>query len=254
MTATYYDDLGRVYESQTYEVDPDDGTVGDHLATDTWYDAAGRVIKSQTGSGTFSKTLYDGLGRPVIQYLGYDVDETLYYDDTDNDTLSQSVVDQYGNVSVLGDTILQQTQYYYNTAGQMVASATYERLPGDDPATGTVGALDATNSYATASVVWYDGVGRTVASANFGREDVLSDVPHYFFHEDDQGYQDGDLIDNDENGIPDVAEGIRPRPTRAYRTSTEAGYRLPTLADRVRRRRSGVSHDRQSRTDQRNRL
>ena len=37
----------------------------------------------------------------------------------------------------------------------------------------TEGSLNAANSYATASVVWYDGLGRTVATANFGREDAL---------------------------------------------------------------------------------
>ena len=39
-TQNLYDGLGRVYESRVYEVDPDDGTVGDYLPSKTWYDAA----------------------------------------------------------------------------------------------------------------------------------------------------------------------------------------------------------------------
>jgi len=61
-TENLYDKLGRVYRTKTYAVDPDDGTVGDALVSDTWRDDAGRTIKQQSGgSKVFSKTVYDGL-------------------------------------------------------------------------------------------------------------------------------------------------------------------------------------------------
>ncbi len=66
-----YDKLGRVYRTKTYAVDPDDGTVGSALVSDTWLDAAGRTIKQQSGgSDAFSKMVYDGLGRVTKQYVG----------------------------------------------------------------------------------------------------------------------------------------------------------------------------------------
>ena len=51
--------------------------MGSYLAGYTWYDAAGNVIKQQAeGQRSFTKTLFDGLGRAVKQYVGYDLSET----------------------------------------------------------------------------------------------------------------------------------------------------------------------------------
>jgi hypothetical protein len=57
-----------------------------------------------------------------------------------------------------------------------------------------------------AAVVWY-AIGRVVASANYGREDVGSALTHYVFDR-----TTGELIDENENGIPDVAEDSPPEP------------------------------------------
>jgi YD repeat-containing protein len=157
-----YDPLGRVYESRVYEVDPDDGTVGDYLPSRSWYDARGQVVTTATANGLFQKYAYDGLGRIVASFTSYDTDETAYADADD----------------VSGDTVIQQGQTWYDQAGQTIATATYERLPDD---TSTSGALSAANSYATATVLWYDGLGRAVATADFGREDVDSGLTHYVF-------------------------------------------------------------------------
>ena len=104
-----YDALGRVYESRVYEVDPDDGTVGDYLPSSTWYDARGNVIKTATANGLFQKYAYDGLGRLVTSYTSFDTDETAYADADD----------------VTGDTVIEQNQTWYDQAGQAVATATY---------------------------------------------------------------------------------------------------------------------------------
>jgi len=199
-TRTYYDDLGRVYETWTYEVDQatdaSPGTYRDYLPSRTWYNARGRVVKTADANGLFTKYDYDPTGRLVTTYTSFDADETAYADADD----------------VAGDMVVEQAQYYYDTAGQMVATATFERLPGD---TTTEGTLSAANSYATAAVVWHDGLGRTIASATYGREDKNSGLDHYVFHATsgtDAGgaYAAGDLIDVDRDGIPDVAEAAPP--------------------------------------------
>ena len=46
-----------------------------------------------------------------------------------------------------------------------------------------------------------------MASADYGREDVDSGLTHYFFDG-----TTGELIDENENGIPDVAEDAPPEP------------------------------------------
>jgi RHS repeat-associated protein len=187
-TQSLYDARGRVYESRVYEVDPDDGTVGDYLPSRTWYDARSQVVKTATGSGLFQKHAYDGLGRTVATYTSFDLDETAYADADD----------------VTGDTVIEQTRTWYNQAGGPIATATFQRFPDD---TSTTSALDAANSYATAAVTWYDGLGRAVATATYGREDVDSGLAHYFFNG-----TTGALIDTNTNGIPDAAEAAPPQP------------------------------------------
>jgi YD repeat-containing protein len=183
-----YDNLGQVYESRVYEVDPTSGAVGDYLPTKTWYDPAGNVVKAATGNGRFQKYAYDGLGRLTATYTSYDADETAYADADD----------------VTGDTVIEQSRVWHDPAGQTVATAAYERLP--DDAT-TAGELTAANSYATAAGLWYDGLRRVVATADYGREDVNSGQTHYFFNG-----TTGALIDSNSNSIPDVAEAAPPAP------------------------------------------
>ena len=208
---SFFDALGRVYQSRQYSVDPTDGSSGTcYLPTDTWYDAAGNVIKTATGQiiseetgdvtgyWLLQKYAYDGLGRLVASYTCYDTDETAYAD--------------AGNV--VGDTVVEQKQIWYDQAGQPVATATYQRLPGD---TSTVGALTAANSYATASVAWYDGLGRITATADYGHEQS-SDATHYFFN---AGH--GMIDTSPADGIPDVAQSAPPVPYTAANPTSMAG-------------------------------
>jgi YD repeat-containing protein len=193
-TQNHYDALGRVYESDVYEVDQQDaeypGTVGDYLPTYYWYNAGGQVAKTANGNGLFQKYAYDGLGRLVNSYTSYDSAELLL---TGTNAYNAAL-------TVTGDTVIEQYQTWYDGAGEAVASATYQRLPGDTTLTGP---LDGSNSYATASVMWYDGLGRVVESVDLGREDKLADATwtHNFFDG-----ATGELKDTDSDGIPDVAE------------------------------------------------
>ena len=121
-TENFYNDLGQVYESRVYEVDPTTGDVGDYLASKTWYDKDGDVVKTQTGDGAFQKYAYDARGREVATFVGYDATES----DTDNAAAQ--------NVS--GDTVIQQTRTWYDAASEPVATATYERFPDNNETLG----------------------------------------------------------------------------------------------------------------------
>jgi RHS repeat-associated protein len=198
-TESLYDDLGRVYESRVYEVDPSTGTASDYLPSQTWYDAAGRVVKTSNGNGLFQKYAYKGQGQLLASYLSYSDEAEDYADAFD----------------VTGDTVIEQTRYWYDEAGQTVVTATYARLPDD---TTTSGELTAANSYVTAAVTWYDQVGRVVATADYGREDVNSGLIHYVFDG-----TTGVLIDADADEIPDVAQDTPPEPYTAQTLSSLAG-------------------------------
>ncbi len=149
---TRYDNLAQVYRKVAYGVE--DGIPGDALVDNFWYDAAGNLVKSHAG-GTqqFTKRQYDGLGRPVAVYVGYDVDEPIGAAGTLTEALD-----------VAGDTIFAQTDYAYNAAGKTIFVTGRERLPN---ATGE-GALTGGNARTSYLGYWYDAVGRQIATADYG--------------------------------------------------------------------------------------
>ncbi len=71
---------------------------------------------------------------------------------------------------------------------------------------GILGAGDASTvaSYATASATWYDALGRTVATADYGREDAASPYDHDGFFDTTSW-----LPKLDADGVPSVAEAAQ---------------------------------------------
>lgn len=149
---TSYDDLNRVYQTTRYAVDPSTGSVGNSLVDKTWYDPVGNVMKSlPPGSKLFIKTAYDALNRPTAVYVGYG-DDTTYAE-------AGSVAD---------DTILEQSETTYDEAGSVIATVQRQRY---HDTTGTGPLVDPTTAPKARvmySFAWPDGVGRTVATADYG--------------------------------------------------------------------------------------
>ncbi|MBN2579528.1 MAG: autotransporter-associated beta strand repeat-containing protein [Pirellulales bacterium] len=159
-STTAYDARGRVYQTSTYSVDitQTPSVVGDALTSNAWYDAAGNVIKQQAaGSDTFTKYVYDGLGRVTAEYVGYDAD---------GESTDDLYDDYYGYVTLdLGDdTILQQTKYDYDESSSVIFLTTYER---NHNATGT-GVLSSSTARVSYTAYWCDGLGRQTAAADYG--------------------------------------------------------------------------------------
>ncbi|ADB18360.1 YD repeat protein [Pirellula staleyi DSM 6068] len=154
---TLYDDLGRVYQSITYAVNPSSGSIGNSLVDQTWYDARGNVAKLQpAGSKAFSKTFYDGVGRSTATFTGYDTSETSYAD----------------ALTVTGDTIFEQSETLYDNASNVLFATSRQRFHN---ATGT-GSLQGPSGSEPKSrdsymAMWYDGIGRSIASASYGTND-----------------------------------------------------------------------------------
>ena len=108
------------------------------------------------GTQEFTKTVYDGLDEPTVMYTGYDPANTA--------------VTYAAAESVSGDVILTQTNTTYDLAGDDVFDASYNRLP--TASVSDTGALDASgnagDSQITYTAAWADGLGRTVATIDFG--------------------------------------------------------------------------------------
>ena len=199
---TLYDTRGQVYQTKTYAVDPTTGTVGNALTSNTWYDDAGRTIKQQpAGSNSFTKTVYDSLGRAVKQYIGFGT-ETSYADacTLDNDMIfeqSETFYDPAGNTtfaisrSRLHDAIykgelvtpdaapgalcespmgIPSHHHRHRKSARRRNAGRIGRWPGLDR---MLGDLPQPHARAIHIAFWYDGVGRQIASANYGTNDGL---------------------------------------------------------------------------------
>jgi RHS repeat-associated protein len=152
---TDYDDRGRVYRTTTWAVNPSTGAIGNALVGDTWYDAGSNVIKSlPAGAELFSKTTFDILGRATAQYVGYNLSAPTYAE-------AQTVVN---------DTIMEQQTMTYNQIGTALSTVSKQRY--HDAAASQLGALGdpstSPKARVTYSASWIDGVGRIIASADYG--------------------------------------------------------------------------------------
>lgn len=159
---TLFDDRGQVYRTIRYAVDPATGTVGNSLVDNTFYDASGNVIESRpAGSDAFTTSVYDGVNRPTAQYVGY----------AGSSTSSTSSSSSSGGV-LAGDVIFEQSETVYDAAGNVTFVTSRQRFhdaTGTGPLQGPAGVQPKSRDSYVA--LWYDGIGRQVATANYGTND-----------------------------------------------------------------------------------
>lgn len=161
---TKHDNRGRVYRTIRYAVDPATGVVGNSLVDNTFYDASGNVIESRpAGSKAFTTNVFDGVGRPTAQYVGY----------VGSGTSSTSSTSSSGGV-LAGDVIFEQSETVYDAAGNVTFVTRRQRF---HDATGT-GPLQGPSGWQPKSrdsyvAMWHDGIGRSIASADYGTNDNL---------------------------------------------------------------------------------
>ena len=218
-TKSFYNDRQQVYRSQEFEVDQSTGTVGDALTTNYWFNERGNQVKQEGPNGLFTKTIYDGAGRVTTQLTSIDSGDSTFAHAQDAD----------------GDTVIKQTDTFYDASGLIVTVAHYEREEDDTTSTGL---LDGSNSYRNVKVAWYDDADRKTHTAFFG-----IDPDSYVFD------ATTNLIkDTDGDGIPNEAEGTAREPNpvsgdwigkkteyddagRAYRVTNNRGFVNQTVYD-----------------------
>ncbi len=148
-----YDDLSRQYQSKQYGVDPATGAIGNALISEIWYDRAGNVLVSKpAGSQLFFKSVYDSIGRLTTQYAGFG--DTTYADP----------------VNVSADTILEQYETTYDDGSNALSTLSRQRYH-DTSGTGPLGSPSSTTepkARVTYSAYWHDGIGRSIAVAEYG--------------------------------------------------------------------------------------
>ncbi|MEM1026511.1 MAG: LamG-like jellyroll fold domain-containing protein [Planctomycetota bacterium] len=150
-----YDELGRVYRSNTFAVDPANGTVSANtLGTDVWYDARGQVVKTAAPGGVVTKSDYDGAGRLIATYTGDGGGDATYADAFDQ----------------AGDLVLEQVETTYDDASNPILVTARQRFH-DATGTGDLGTPTSTPepkarvSYAAS---YYDQADRKTADVSVG--------------------------------------------------------------------------------------
>jgi RHS repeat-associated protein len=165
-----YDEQGRAYRSQVFNIDQTNGTSGladaqilalPNLATNTFYNNRGDAIAVFNPGGLVTKSIFDGAGRVTEQYV------------TDGGTVNNSNVQQMDWThasSVSSDAVLQQTDFTYDGDGNTILTATHLRFHND--ATSSTGALGSPTSGIGARVYfladYYDAADRLTDDVNVG--------------------------------------------------------------------------------------
>jgi len=154
-TVTSYDDQGRVYQVQQYDVNQSTGAVSTSaLTTNAYRDHRGDVIEVAAPGGLVTKSTYDGAGRLV---------EVARTDGAGGTAWSNAG-------STAGDHVLEETITSYNGAGDVILTGTRQRFDTDTSAdTGELG-TPTTGVKARVYYVafYYDAAGRPTARADVG--------------------------------------------------------------------------------------
>src|SRR5579884_1873555 len=147
-----YDEQGRVYRTQIFDVNPINGTESGALTASYYYDHRGNLIAESDPGGLWSKSQYDGAGRDVMDYSTDGAGGTSWT----------------GAASVASDTVLEQVQTVYDADSNPIETIDRQRFHN---ATGS-GALGSPTSGIGARVYYaaeyYDNVDRVIADVDAG--------------------------------------------------------------------------------------
>lgn len=153
---TSFDDLGRVYRTDTYGVTYTSTSATpsiDTLYSKAWYNSRGQLIKSLQPGGLVTKFVFDSAGRTTNTYVTNGGGDTGYGDADD----------------VTGDTVYEESHVDYDANSNAIAVTAKQRT---HYASGTGALGDATNEpYARVSysATWFDDdANRVIATADYG--------------------------------------------------------------------------------------
>ncbi|HLJ97197.1 MAG TPA: RHS repeat-associated core domain-containing protein [Gemmataceae bacterium] len=153
LTTNQYDDQGRLFQTNMFSVDPNDGTVSlASLTTSSWYDHRGNVIKRVSPGGLVTKNQYDGAGMLVATYQTDGQGDATWADAG----------------SVANNNVLSQTETQYDADNNPILVIARQRFH-DETAAGALG--DPTNSpKARVSYVasYYDPANRLTDQVDVG--------------------------------------------------------------------------------------
>ena len=152
-TITSFDDQGRVYQTQTYSVNPSTGAVSSTaLTTNDYYDHRGDQVAESDPGGQWTKDVYDGAGRETVEYITNGANGTTWAEAT----------------SVGSDIVLEQTETTYDADGNVILTTTRERFHNETATGPLANATTSPHARVSYEAEYYDAAGREIASVNVG--------------------------------------------------------------------------------------
>jgi RHS repeat-associated protein len=171
--ATLYDDLGRVYQLQQYDIAPASGTGTNYLAQNAYYDRNDRVLASAPAYAAGTEIAYDGAGRRyetrtvIALQAAYSSGVYRYCAPTPSPTLS--------SMSGGSNGVLQLAHQTLDLNGNVLETDAFEDNH-DDVIISSPGInLTTNNNYVRRTTFnWYDAANRLTTIADYGSGDTSS--------------------------------------------------------------------------------
>jgi RHS repeat-associated protein len=178
---TLYDDLGRVYQTQTYDIAPSSGTGSNYLVNNSFYDRNGHLVAIGSASGAGTETAYDGTGRIyqtrtvlALQSTPYLSGAYQYCAPLPNPSLSAMSGGDNGVVTM--------SHAVYDTNGNVIETDSFEDNHDDLVSTSAGINLTNNNDYVRRTVFsWYDALNRPIATADYGSGDTAAGPGHWTY-------------------------------------------------------------------------
>jgi RHS repeat-associated protein len=171
---TLYDDLGRIYQTQLYDISPSTGSGSNYLAKNSFFDRNDRVVASAPAYAAGTETAYDGAGRPyetrtviALQSTPYSSGTYQYCAPTPVPTLSSMSGGDAGVLELAHQTL--------DANNNVLETDTFE--DNHDDVTGSTPGINLTNNndYVRHTVFgWFDAANRCTTSADYGSGDTSS--------------------------------------------------------------------------------
>jgi RHS repeat-associated protein len=172
--ATLYDDLGRVYQTQQYDISPSSGTGSNYLCQNSFFDRNDRVVASGAAYAAGTETAYDGAGRQYETRTVIALQSTPYSSGA-YQFCAPTPVPTLSSMSGGDGGVLEMTHQTFDANRNVLETDTFE--DNHDDVTASTSGINLTNNndYVRRTVFnWYDAANRITTTADYGSGDTAT--------------------------------------------------------------------------------
>lgn len=173
-TATLYDVLDRVYQTQKYDIAPSSGTGSNYLAQNAFYDRNNRMVGSAPAFAAGTESAFDGAGRQYEIRTVIALQSTPYSSGA-YQYCAPAPIPSLSSMSGGDNGVLTLDHQSLDANGNVLETDTFE--DNHDDVIGTTAGINLTNNndYVRRTVFnWYDAANRLTTAADYGSGDTAT--------------------------------------------------------------------------------